>query len=147
MPNPKIETDHLGGIPRTNVSIKISSLSAKCDPVDTDGAIRDLMSRIVPILEAAKAKGVLINFDVEQFSVKDLTLELFMRRCERVDFHAGLAMQAYLKSGVEDATRVRVGETHGACHHGAPGQGRRTGRREHPRQQQGWPCRCGARSG
>ncbi|MCC7388607.1 MAG: proline dehydrogenase family protein [Phycisphaerales bacterium] len=105
-PNPKAETDHLGGIPRTNVSIKISSLSAKCDPVDTEGAIGDLMSRIVPILEAARAKGVLINFDVEQFSVKDLTLELFMRCCERVDFHAGLAMQAYLKSGVDDAKRV-----------------------------------------
>ena len=105
-PNPAIETDHLGGIPRTNVSIKISSLSAKCDPVDTEGAIRDLMSRIVPILEAAKAKGVLINFDIEQFSVKDLTLELFMRCCEQVDFQAGLAMQAYLKSGVDDAKRI-----------------------------------------
>jgi len=104
--DPRIETDHLGGIPRTNVSIKISSLSAKCDPVDTDGAIRDLMTRIVPILEAARAKGVLINFDMEQFSVKDLTLELFMRCCERVDFHAGLAMQAYLKSGVADARRI-----------------------------------------
>jgi RHH-type proline utilization regulon transcriptional repressor/proline dehydrogenase/delta 1-pyrroline-5-carboxylate dehydrogenase len=104
--DPRIETDHLGGIPRTNVSIKISSLSAKCDPVDTDGAIADLMTRIVPILEAARAKGVLINFDMEQFSVKDLTLELFMRCCERVDFHAGLAMQAYLKSGVADARRI-----------------------------------------
>ena len=101
--DPRIESDHLGGIPRTNVSIKISSLSAKCDPVDTEGAIRDLMTRITPILEAAKSKGVLINFDMEQFSLKDLTIELFMRCCERVDFHAGLAMQAYLKSGVADA--------------------------------------------
>jgi len=104
--NPRLETDHIGGIPRTNVSIKISSLSAKCDPIDTDGAIRDLMKRIVPILEAAKAKGVLINFDMEQFAFKDLTLELFMRCCEQVDFHAGLAMQAYLKSGADDARRI-----------------------------------------
>ncbi|VAX42684.1 Proline dehydrogenase / Delta-1-pyrroline-5-carboxylate dehydrogenase, partial [hydrothermal vent metagenome] len=104
--DPRLETDHLGGIPRTNVSIKISSLSAKCDPVDTEGAIADLMTRIVPILEAAKARGVLINFDMEQFSLKDLTLELFMRCCEQVDFHAGLAMQAYLKSGVADAKRI-----------------------------------------
>ena len=103
---PLLETDHLGGIPRTNVSIKISSLSAKCNPIDTEGAIRDLMSRITPILEAAKAKGVLINFDMEQFAVKDLTLELFMRCCEKVDFHAGLAMQAYLRSGVDDARRI-----------------------------------------
>jgi RHH-type transcriptional regulator, proline utilization regulon repressor / proline dehydrogenase / delta 1-pyrroline-5-carboxylate dehydrogenase len=103
---PRLESDHLGGIPRTNVSIKISSLSAKCNPIDTEGAIVDLMSRIVPILEAAGQRGVFINFDMEQFSLKDLTLELFMRCCEEVDFHAGLAMQAYLRSGVEDAERI-----------------------------------------
>lgn len=103
---PRLESDHLGSIPRTNVSIKISSLSAKCNPIDTEGAIADLMTRIVPILEEARARDVFINFDMEQFSLKDLTLELFMRCCEAVDFRAGLAMQAYLKSGVEDAKRI-----------------------------------------
>ncbi len=105
-PDPRLETDHLGPIPRTNVSIKISSLSARCHPVDTEGAIQDLMTRIVPILEAARDKGVFVNFDMEQFALKDLTLELFERCCQKIDFHAGLAMQAYLKSGVEDARRV-----------------------------------------
>lgn len=104
--NERLERDHLGGIPRTNVSIKISSLSAKCDPIDLDGAIDDLMSRIVPILESARDKGVFVNFDMEHFALKDLTLELFFRCCEEIDFHAGLAMQAYLKSGVDDARRV-----------------------------------------
>lgn len=103
---PELEIDHLGGIPRTNVSIKISSLSAKCDPIDTEGAIADLMTRLEPILIAARDNGVLINFDMEQFALKDLTLELFMRCCEKIDFHAGLAMQAYLKSGVDDAKRI-----------------------------------------
>jgi len=115
-PNQRLESDHLGPIPRTNVSIKISSLSAKCDPIDTEGAIRDLMSRLLPILEAARDRGVFINFDMEQFELKDLTLDLFERCCETIDFHAGLAMQAYLKSGVEDARRVaswakRTGKT------------------------------------
>ena len=104
--NDRLESDHLGPIPRTNVSIKISSLSAKADPIDTDGAIRDIMTRVVPILEAAREEAVFINFDMEQFALKDLTLELFMRCCEQVDFHAGIAMQAYLKSGVEDARRI-----------------------------------------
>ena len=104
--NTRLESDHLGPIPRTNVSVKISSLSARCDPIDTEGSIRDLMTRLVPILEAAKAKGVFVNFDVEQFALKDLNLELFFRCCELVDFQAGLAMQAYLKSGPDDARRV-----------------------------------------
>jgi hypothetical protein len=51
----------VGPIPRTNVSIKISSLSARSDPIDTEGAIRDLMSRLVPILEVARNRGVLIK--------------------------------------------------------------------------------------
>jgi RHH-type proline utilization regulon transcriptional repressor/proline dehydrogenase/delta 1-pyrroline-5-carboxylate dehydrogenase len=104
--NARLESDHLGAIPRTNVSVKISSLSARCDPIDSEGARRDLMKRLRPILEAAKARGVFVNFDMEQFSMKDFTLELFMHCCEEVDFQAGLAMQAYLRSGEEDARRI-----------------------------------------
>jgi RHH-type proline utilization regulon transcriptional repressor/proline dehydrogenase/delta 1-pyrroline-5-carboxylate dehydrogenase len=102
-PQPSLESDHLGSIPRVNVSIKISALSARVDPIDTEGSIRELMKRLVPILEVAHAKGVFVNFDMEHHQFKDLTLELFRRCCEKVPFEAGLAMQAYLKSGVEDA--------------------------------------------
>jgi RHH-type proline utilization regulon transcriptional repressor/proline dehydrogenase/delta 1-pyrroline-5-carboxylate dehydrogenase len=102
----RLERDHLGPIPRTNVSIKISSLSARCDPIDSAGAMRDLMSRLVPLLKVARDKGVFINFDMEHHGLKDFTLELFMRCCEEVDFQAGLAMQAYLVSGVSDAQRI-----------------------------------------
>ncbi|MEM1329504.1 MAG: proline dehydrogenase family protein [Planctomycetota bacterium] len=105
-PNRRLESDHLGPIPRTNVSVKISSLSARANPIDTEGAIEDLIPRLRPILELAREKNVLINFDMEQFELKDLTLELFFRCCERFDFEAGLAMQAYLKSGDQDAQRV-----------------------------------------
>lgn len=103
---PLLESDHLGPIPRTNVSIKISSLYARTDPIAMEGSIKGLMEVLLPILEAAKKNNVLINFDMEQFALKDLTLELFMRCCEAVDFHAGLAMQAYLRSGVDDAQRI-----------------------------------------
>jgi len=105
-PNPRLESDHLGPIPRTNVSIKISSLSARVDPIDTEGSIRELMKRLLPVLQAAKAKGVFVNFDMEQFALKDLTIELFQRCVEAVDFEAGLAMQAYLRSGEDDARRI-----------------------------------------
>ncbi|MHC4908611.1 MAG: proline dehydrogenase family protein [Planctomycetota bacterium] len=103
---PHLERDHLGPIPRTNVSIKISSLHARTDPIDPGGSIDGLMEGIVPILEAARDNDVLINFDMEQFELKDLTLDLFMRCCEEVDFEAGLAMQSYLRSGDDDARRV-----------------------------------------
>jgi RHH-type transcriptional regulator, proline utilization regulon repressor / proline dehydrogenase / delta 1-pyrroline-5-carboxylate dehydrogenase len=103
---PRLESDHLGPIPRVNVSVKISALSARCDAIDSEGSMRDLMKRLVPILETAKAKGVFVNFDMEHHALKDFTLELFMRCVETVDFQAGLAMQAYLKSGPDDARRL-----------------------------------------
>ncbi len=121
--NPRLESDHLGAVPRTNVSIKISSLSARCDPIDTEGSIEGLMARILPILEEARDRGVFVNFDMEQFAFKDLTIELFQRCVEAVGcaqgpaagskkhpgkpgLHAGIAIQAYLKSGDEDARRL-----------------------------------------
>lgn len=103
---PRLESDHLGAVPRTNVSIKVSALSARVDPIDTEGSIRELMKRLVPVLETARDRGVFVNFDMEHFALKDLTIELFQRCVEAVDFQAGLAMQAYLKSGPEDARRL-----------------------------------------
>ncbi len=104
--NPLLETDHLGPIPRTNLSIKISSLFANTDPIDAEGSITALVEQLGPILKSAKQHNALINFDMEQFELKDLTLDLFMRCCETYDFEAGLAMQAYLRSGDDDAQRI-----------------------------------------
>ncbi len=104
--NPRLESDHLGPIPRTNVSIKISSLFARTDPIDTKGSLEGLIDALTPILKAAHKQGVFVNFDMEQHALKDLTLDLFMRCCELVPFEAGLAMQAYLRSGESDAQRI-----------------------------------------
>ncbi|MEE2718703.1 MAG: proline dehydrogenase family protein, partial [Planctomycetota bacterium] len=104
--NPVLETDHLGPIPRTNVSIKISSLYARTDPIDLNGSLDGLVEMIGPVLEQAGRNGVFVNFDMEHYAFKDLTLSLFERCCEQYDFEAGLAMQAYLRSGEADAQRI-----------------------------------------
>lgn len=105
-PNERLERDHLGAIPRVNVSVKLSSLSAVFDPIDAEAAIRDAMGRLEPILLAAERNNVLINFDMEDHARKDLTIECFRRCCEKYDFEAGIAMQAYLRSGVQDAREM-----------------------------------------
>ena len=105
-PNDHLDRDHLGPIPRTNVSIKISSLYARTDPIDFEGSVNGLVDALTPVLTRAAEKNVFINFDMEHHAFKDLTLELFMRCCEKIDFPAGLAMQAYLRSGDEDARRI-----------------------------------------
>jgi len=105
-PAPRLETDHLGPIPRTNISIKISSLDARVDAADFDGTIARLAERLRPILESAARQNVLVNFDLEQFALKDLTLALFERCASEIDFPAGLAIQSYLRSGEDDARRI-----------------------------------------
>jgi RHH-type proline utilization regulon transcriptional repressor/proline dehydrogenase/delta 1-pyrroline-5-carboxylate dehydrogenase len=104
--NDVLESDHLGSIPRTNVSIKISSLFANTDPIAHDLSIDGLFNSLKPILEEAERNGTFINFDMEQFEYKDLTLDLFMKCCNEINFPAGLAMQAYLRSGDEDAKKI-----------------------------------------
>ncbi len=60
--NPKLETDHIGPVPRTNVSIKISSLSARTDAIDFKGSLLALSEALKPILQAAARNGVLREF-------------------------------------------------------------------------------------
>ncbi|MCH2140953.1 MAG: proline dehydrogenase family protein [Phycisphaerales bacterium] len=103
---PVLQRDHIGEIPRSNVSIKISSLYARTDPIDLEGSVAGLVEALRPILEQAGRRNVLVNFDMEHHAFKDLTLTLFERCCESIDFPAGLAMQAYLRSGDEDAKRI-----------------------------------------
>lgn len=103
---PVLESDHLGSIPRTNISIKISSLFANTDPIAHEQSIDGLLEALRPILEEAQRSGTLINFDMEQFEYKELTMDLFMRCCEEIDFPAGIAMQAYLRSGDDDAKKI-----------------------------------------
>ena len=104
--HPTLETDPWGPVPRANVSIKISSLSAHLKSEDFSGSLDRLFASLHPILEEAGRRRIMINFDMEQTEWKDLTIALFQRCCERVDFPAGLALQAYLRSGPEDAAAL-----------------------------------------
>jgi RHH-type proline utilization regulon transcriptional repressor/proline dehydrogenase/delta 1-pyrroline-5-carboxylate dehydrogenase len=105
-PQRLLESDHLGAVPRANISIKPSALCARTDAIDLEGTLDALTEVLQPILEAAARHQVLINFDMEQSALKDLTLALFERCCQAYNFPAGLALQAYLRSGMADAERI-----------------------------------------
>ncbi len=103
---PRLERDPWGPVPRANISLKLSALWPRIDPADFEGTLRALEDAVLPILEAAARRGVSVHFDMEQHSLKDLTLSLVERCCARVDCAAGVALQAYLRSGPEDARRL-----------------------------------------
>jgi len=103
---PRAETDHLGSIPRVNISIKVSSLHPHPDPVDTEGALRGLVETLRPILHEAERRGVQLHLDMEQAKLKDLIFELLRRCVEITDAELGVVLQTYLRSAEEDARRL-----------------------------------------
>lgn len=66
-----------GPLPRLNLSVKITALTPDVQPADPENSIRALKQRLRPILRRAAEVGAFINFDMESYRLKDLTLALF----------------------------------------------------------------------
>jgi RHH-type proline utilization regulon transcriptional repressor/proline dehydrogenase/delta 1-pyrroline-5-carboxylate dehydrogenase len=90
-----------GPLPRLNLSVKISALTPDVHPADPENSIAALKERFRPILRRAAEVGALINFDMESYKLKDLTLQLFKSIFEEPEFRQqpaiGIAIQAYLR--------------------------------------------------
>jgi RHH-type proline utilization regulon transcriptional repressor/proline dehydrogenase/delta 1-pyrroline-5-carboxylate dehydrogenase len=90
-----------GPLPRLNLSVKISALTPDVHPADPENSIAALKERFRPILRRATEVGALINFDMESYKLKDLTLQLFKSIFEEPEFAQkpaiGIAIQAYLR--------------------------------------------------
>ena len=95
-----------GPLPRLNLSVKISALTPDVHPADPENSIAALKQRLRPILRRATTVGALINFDMESYKLKDLTLQLFKSIFEEAEFAQqpaiGIALQAYLRDSETD---------------------------------------------
>lgn len=86
-----------------NVSIKLSSLVPKTawDPINWEECINRMALLFAELLRAGIENKVTVNVDMEQYAVRDLTLEIFRRTLERKEFagikEVGIVVQAYLK--------------------------------------------------
>jgi RHH-type proline utilization regulon transcriptional repressor/proline dehydrogenase/delta 1-pyrroline-5-carboxylate dehydrogenase len=96
---PLIDRDRSGPIPRVNLSIKLSSLTAHFEPIHASATIERVARRLRPILALARKLGAYIHVDMEQYSSRALTYELFCRVLEEPDFRdwadVGIVVQAY----------------------------------------------------
>src|SRR5579883_3109616 len=97
---PDIDRDDRGPIPRVNVSVKLSALYSQFDPIDPEGTGKAVRGRLRPILRAARQHGAFVNFDMEQYVCKDVTLRIFREILGEDEFRdwpdVGIAIQAYL---------------------------------------------------
>lgn len=95
-----------GPLPRLNLSVKISALTPDVHPADPENSIVALKERFRPILRRAAEVGALVNFDMESYKLKDLTLALFKSIFEEPEFRTapavGIALQAYLRDCERD---------------------------------------------
>jgi len=108
--NPLIDRDDRGPISRVNVSVKLSALYSQFDPIDPEGTSREVRARLRPILRAARENQAFVNFDMEQYSFKDTTLQIFREILMEPEFRdwseVGLAMQAYLRDTEADLEQL-----------------------------------------
>ncbi|HSF57943.1 MAG TPA: proline dehydrogenase family protein, partial [Candidatus Binatia bacterium] len=102
---PQIDHGVSGPLPRVNLSLKVSSLYARFDPLDPDSEIV-VRERLRPLFREAVRLKAGLTLDMEQYSFKDLTLAIFRRLLEESEFasgpHATIALQAYLRDAEQD---------------------------------------------
>ncbi len=95
-----------GPAPRVSISLKLSSICPRLDPLDFDNACEVAATCLRPILRAARDQRAAVILDMEQFRLRDLTLAvvrlLFAEREFRDYPHLGVAVQAYLRDAEED---------------------------------------------
>ncbi|MGE5698494.1 MAG: proline dehydrogenase family protein [Deltaproteobacteria bacterium] len=96
--------------PRLNLSVKISSLYSRIGPANHEDSVTEVRRRLKPILAKVREAGGFVNLDMETYSLKGITLDVFTEMLDDPGFRdwedAGIAIQAYLKSAEQDLQRI-----------------------------------------
>lgn len=104
--NPLIDRDTQGPLPRANLSLKLTSLTPRFDPLYSDATIRAVLERLRPILREARKLGAYVHVDMEQYAYKDLTYRIFKTVLDEPEFrdwpNVGVVCQAYLPDAYPD---------------------------------------------
>jgi RHH-type proline utilization regulon transcriptional repressor/proline dehydrogenase/delta 1-pyrroline-5-carboxylate dehydrogenase len=102
---PQIDQGPAGSLPRVNLSVKVSSLCARFDPLDPDSE-EIVRERLRLLFREAARLDAALTLDMEQYFFKDLTLAIFHSLLEEPEFehrpHAAIAIQAYLRDAEKD---------------------------------------------
>jgi len=127
-----------GPLPRLNLSVKISALTPDVHPADPENSVTALKPRLRAILRRATAVGAFINFDMESYKLKDLTLALFKSILEEPEFAEkpaiGIAIASLPPRLRSRSPRPhRLGPRPLAPHRRPPREGRLLGLRNHRR--------------
>ncbi|MGO9444854.1 MAG: proline dehydrogenase family protein [Thiobacillaceae bacterium] len=101
--------DAVAGEPGADVSIKLSAMTPRFDPIDPDGSTSRAWIRLTPIAESARKQGVALTVDMEQVELKPLIHAVFVRLAlayPQPEFRVGVALQGYLKEAPRDLDTI-----------------------------------------
>jgi proline dehydrogenase len=102
---PVLEHDSLGGLPRVNVSVKVSALSPLLRPEAPDVGREDAARRMRPLLLRAKELGAHLHIDMESVDTLEATIQLVFDLLDEPQLRdgpsTGIVLQAYLRESPE----------------------------------------------
>ena len=99
-----------GHSPRVNVSIKASAMYSQMNPRAFDRSVAVARERLAPVFRKAMETGAFVSLDMEQYSLKNLTLALYRAIMEEPGIrdypHTGIVIQSYLRDSAQDLESI-----------------------------------------
>ncbi len=109
-PQPVLERDSRGPLPRANVSVKVSALTPLLRPDAPERGRDDAARRLRPLMREAHRLGAHIHVDMESLDSREAVLELVLALLDEPEFRAGpsagLVLQAYLRDSPEQLETI-----------------------------------------
>jgi proline dehydrogenase len=109
-PQPRLEHDFAGAIPRANLSVKVSGLTPLLRPDAPERGKRDAATRLRALLANARDVGAHLHIDMESVDSLEAVLGLVLELLAEPEFadgpSAGIVLQAYLRESPERLAEV-----------------------------------------
>jgi RHH-type proline utilization regulon transcriptional repressor/proline dehydrogenase/delta 1-pyrroline-5-carboxylate dehydrogenase len=105
-----VNEQHSNNPPRPHIALKLSSLYSRINPIDPDGSVAGICTRLRPILTAARQCSACVTIDMEQYDFRHVVMQCFMQVLLEAEYRdwpdAGIAMQTYLKDSPDSLQQL-----------------------------------------
>ncbi|MBT9554379.1 MAG: proline dehydrogenase family protein [Myxococcales bacterium] len=106
-PNPLLDTDDAGAIPRVDLSVKLTALDSQLNAVGMARSVASASAALTRVFRHAEACGASVNVDMEHAATQHVIIAAFQAAALAVpNARVGIAMQAYLRSAERDIAEL-----------------------------------------
>jgi proline dehydrogenase len=110
LPQPLLEHDRLGRLPRANLSVKVSALTPQLRANAPVRALEAARERLLMLLRLARDSGAHLHIDMESLDTRQSITELVLELLSGPEFEqgpsAGIVLQGYLTDSEEELERL-----------------------------------------